>query len=190
MTAWPRCPVGEAEPGPQQRKRSGRPPGVPCLNAARRPSLCGRLRASRQELLTHVAADILTDLAGDINAAVTEAGAPGEADVAVRQLAAACREFRRWSLRHRAACRRSIITRQAKTRASRSAGRRTTSCQARLRPRLTLCNGRLQPLRRALTADMHERWHRNDHDPAIQIRMICSPSTPLSSRGSEMAPGA
>jgi hypothetical protein len=74
MTAWPRCPVGEAEPGPQQRKRSGRPPGVPCLNAARRPSLCGRLRASRQELLTHVAADILTDLADDINAAVTEAG--------------------------------------------------------------------------------------------------------------------
>jgi AcrR family transcriptional regulator len=61
-----------------------------------------RYFASRQELLNHVAADILTDLVGDINAAVNEAGAPGEADPADR-LAAACWEFRRWSLSHRAA---------------------------------------------------------------------------------------
>jgi AcrR family transcriptional regulator len=61
-----------------------------------------RYFASREELLDHVAADILADLAGDIDAAVNGAGAAGEADAANR-LAAACWEFRRWSLSHRAA---------------------------------------------------------------------------------------
>jgi AcrR family transcriptional regulator len=61
-----------------------------------------RYFASRHELLEHVAAEILTDLAGDIHAAAGGAGAPGEADPAGR-LAAACREFRRWSLGHPAA---------------------------------------------------------------------------------------
>lgn len=48
-----------------------------------------------------MAADILTGLAGDIDAAVNGAGARGKADPADR-LAAACWEFRRWSLSHRA----------------------------------------------------------------------------------------
>ena len=60
-----------------------------------------RYFASRQELLNHVAADILAALACDIDAAGNGSGAPGEADPADR-LAAACREFRCWSLSHRA----------------------------------------------------------------------------------------
>jgi len=61
-----------------------------------------RYFAGRQELLKHVAADILTDLASDIDAAAAGAGTPGETDPADR-LAAACWEFRRWSLSHPAA---------------------------------------------------------------------------------------
>jgi len=61
-----------------------------------------RYFASRRELLNHVAADILTDLTSDINAAAGGAGVAGEVDPA-GQLSAACWELRRWSLSHPAA---------------------------------------------------------------------------------------
>jgi AcrR family transcriptional regulator len=61
-----------------------------------------RYFASHEDLVRHVVADIFTEMAADIHTAI---GAAREADQdATRQItlemAAACREFRRWSLRH------------------------------------------------------------------------------------------
>jgi AcrR family transcriptional regulator len=62
---------------------------------------------SHEELNRHVCASIFTELGGDIHQAIKAAAAPAEAadPMAAKltvKLVAACREFRRWSLNHKA----------------------------------------------------------------------------------------
>jgi AcrR family transcriptional regulator len=62
---------------------------------------------SHEGLLRHVCASIFTELGQDIHQAIDAAGAPAEApdDMTAKltvKLVAACREFRRWALNHRA----------------------------------------------------------------------------------------
>jgi AcrR family transcriptional regulator len=63
-----------------------------------------RYFGSHEELLRHVIADIFTELADDVNAAIQAAGrgAAGAGAVAevTAKMVAACREFRRWALGH------------------------------------------------------------------------------------------
>lgn len=58
-----------------------------------------RYFGSHEDLLAHVVADIFTEIAGDIRAAITSA-VDGGADM-TGKLVAACSQFRRWSLDHR-----------------------------------------------------------------------------------------
>jgi AcrR family transcriptional regulator len=58
-----------------------------------------RYFGSHEELVKHVIADIFTELAGDIRAAITAADAGSGGDMTAKVLAA-CWEFRRWSLGH------------------------------------------------------------------------------------------
>ena len=58
-----------------------------------------RYFGSREELIRNVIADIFTELAGDISAAIDHAGLTAGGDVTAKMIAA-CREFRRWSLNH------------------------------------------------------------------------------------------
>ena len=58
-----------------------------------------RYFGSHEELVKHVCADIFTELAGDIRAAIASAGAESGGDMTAKVLAA-CWEFRRWSLSH------------------------------------------------------------------------------------------
>ena len=64
---------------------------------------------SHEELNRHVCASIFTELGGDIHRAIEAAAAPAEAAAAdpmaaklTLKMVAACREFRRWSLTHKA----------------------------------------------------------------------------------------
>ena len=59
-----------------------------------------RYFSSHQDLIRHVAADIFTEVAADIHAAVHRAGEASGGDM-TEKLVAACREFRRWSLANR-----------------------------------------------------------------------------------------
>lgn len=59
-----------------------------------------RYFGSREDLIGHVVADIFTEIADNITAAIEAAAARG-GDVTAK-LVAACQEFRRWSLAHRA----------------------------------------------------------------------------------------
>jgi AcrR family transcriptional regulator len=59
-----------------------------------------RYFGSREDLIGHVVADIFNEIAGGIQAAIART-AGGGGDVAAKMLAA-CHEFRRWSLAHRA----------------------------------------------------------------------------------------
>jgi AcrR family transcriptional regulator len=58
-----------------------------------------RYFGSHDELVKHVIADIFTELAGDIRAAIMSADAESGGDMTAKVLAA-CWEFRRWSLSH------------------------------------------------------------------------------------------
>lgn len=60
-----------------------------------------RYFASHEDLLTHVVADIFSEIADEIYAAIAAAGAAGDGDMTAKLLAA-CRQFRRWGLDHRA----------------------------------------------------------------------------------------
>jgi AcrR family transcriptional regulator len=60
-----------------------------------------RYFGSREDLVKHVCGDIFTEIAGDIHTAIVAAGQASGGDVAAK-LVAACREFRRWALTHRA----------------------------------------------------------------------------------------
>lgn len=60
-----------------------------------------RYFSSREDLIRHVVGDIFSEIAGDIRAAATEAGQASGGDLTAK-LIAACREFRRWALTHRA----------------------------------------------------------------------------------------
>ena len=55
---------------------------------------------SREDLIKHVVADIFTEIAGGIHAAVEAAGQASCGDM-VAKLVAACGEFRSWSLGHK-----------------------------------------------------------------------------------------
>jgi AcrR family transcriptional regulator len=59
-----------------------------------------RYFASHEDLLRHVVADIFTEIADDIHAAIQAAGQASGGDM-VAKLVAACGEFRRWSLGHK-----------------------------------------------------------------------------------------
>jgi len=63
-----------------------------------------RYFGSHEELLRHVVADIFTDLASHVKAAIHDApaGMDGldEAEIMVVKMAAGCREFRAWTLEH------------------------------------------------------------------------------------------
>jgi AcrR family transcriptional regulator len=63
-----------------------------------------RYFGSHEELLRHVVADIFTDLASHVKAAIRDAAAGtaglDEAEVMVVKMAAGCREFRAWTLEH------------------------------------------------------------------------------------------
>jgi AcrR family transcriptional regulator len=58
-----------------------------------------RYFGSHEELIKHVCADIFTELANDIRAAIKSADAATGGDMTTKVLAA-CWEFRRWSLNH------------------------------------------------------------------------------------------
>jgi AcrR family transcriptional regulator len=58
-----------------------------------------RYFGSHDELVKHVIADIFTELAGDIRAAIASADTESGGDMTAKVLAA-CWEFRRWSLSH------------------------------------------------------------------------------------------
>jgi AcrR family transcriptional regulator len=60
-----------------------------------------RYFSSREDLIGHVVADIFTEIAGHIQAAITEAGAASGGDITAKMVAA-CQAFRHWSLEHRA----------------------------------------------------------------------------------------
>jgi AcrR family transcriptional regulator len=55
---------------------------------------------SREDLIKHVVADIFTEIAGGIHAAIEAAGQDSGGDM-VAKLVAACGEFRSWSLGHK-----------------------------------------------------------------------------------------
>jgi AcrR family transcriptional regulator len=62
---------------------------------------------NRDELVRHICANIFTELGSDIHQAIEAAAVPGEAAEPVSEqltikMAAACHEFRRWALNHRA----------------------------------------------------------------------------------------
>jgi AcrR family transcriptional regulator len=59
-----------------------------------------RYFASHEDLLSHLVADIFVEIAAEIHAAI-EAAAAADGDM-TGKLVAACRQFRRWSLDHRA----------------------------------------------------------------------------------------
>lgn len=59
-----------------------------------------RYFGSREDLVGHVVADIFTEIADDIQAAISRAAAASGGDM-THKLVAACHEFRRWSLDHR-----------------------------------------------------------------------------------------
>jgi AcrR family transcriptional regulator len=63
-----------------------------------------RYFGSHEELLRHVIADIFTDLATHVKAAIHDAAAGteglDEAEIMVVKMAAGCREFRAWTLEH------------------------------------------------------------------------------------------
>lgn len=59
-----------------------------------------RYFSSHDDLIRHVVADIFTEIAADIHAAIDRAAEESGGDVTAK-LVAACREFRRWSLAHR-----------------------------------------------------------------------------------------
>jgi AcrR family transcriptional regulator len=60
-----------------------------------------RYFGSREDLIRHVVGDIFTEIADDIHAAIVKAGEASGGDMAAK-FAAACGEFRQWSLTHRA----------------------------------------------------------------------------------------
>ncbi len=60
-----------------------------------------RYYASHEDLLSNVVADIFSEIADEIHAAIEAAGAAGGGDM-TQKLLAACRQFRRWGLDHRA----------------------------------------------------------------------------------------
>lgn len=60
-----------------------------------------RYFGSHEDLIGHVVADIFTEIANDIRAAIETAGRESGGDITAK-LVAACHEFRRWSLTHRA----------------------------------------------------------------------------------------
>ena len=60
-----------------------------------------RYYASHEDLLSNVVADIFSELADEIHAAIEAAGAASGGDM-TQKLLAACRQFRRWGLDHRA----------------------------------------------------------------------------------------
>jgi len=55
---------------------------------------------SHENLLEHVVADIFSEIADDIQAAITRAGQDSGGDITAK-LVAACREFRRWAMDHK-----------------------------------------------------------------------------------------
>lgn len=63
-----------------------------------------RYFGSHEELLRHVVADIFTELAGHVRAAINDAAGRaagrGEAEVMAVKMIAGCREFRAWTLAH------------------------------------------------------------------------------------------
>jgi AcrR family transcriptional regulator len=63
-----------------------------------------RYFSSHEELLRHVVADIFTELASHVKAAIHDVGQStaglDEAEVMVLKMAAGCREFRAWTLEH------------------------------------------------------------------------------------------
>lgn len=59
-----------------------------------------RYFSSHEDLIRNVVADIFTEIAADIHAAIHQAGEASGGDMTTK-LVAACREFRRWSLAHR-----------------------------------------------------------------------------------------
>ncbi|HEY1323643.1 MAG TPA: TetR/AcrR family transcriptional regulator [Streptosporangiaceae bacterium] len=59
-----------------------------------------RYFGSHEDLIGHVVADIFTEIANDVRAAIETAGQASCGDV-THKLVAACQEFRRWSLTHR-----------------------------------------------------------------------------------------
>jgi AcrR family transcriptional regulator len=62
-----------------------------------------RYFSSHEELLRHVVADIFTELASHVKAAIHDAQSTAgldEAEVMVLKMAAGCREFRAWTLEH------------------------------------------------------------------------------------------
>jgi AcrR family transcriptional regulator len=60
-----------------------------------------RYFGSREDLIGHVVADVFNEIADDIRAAIHAAAADSGGDITAK-LIAACHEFRRWSLAHRA----------------------------------------------------------------------------------------
>jgi len=59
-----------------------------------------RYFGSHEDLIGHVIADVFSEIADEINAAISKASEESGGDLAVK-LVAACRQFRRWSLAHR-----------------------------------------------------------------------------------------
>jgi AcrR family transcriptional regulator len=99
-----------AENGPQVLVEHGLQ-AIPLRAIARRMGMTApglyRYFDSHEELLRHVCASIFTELGGDIRRAIEAAAGPADAaDQAAAKLTikmvAACREFRRWSLSHKA----------------------------------------------------------------------------------------
>jgi AcrR family transcriptional regulator len=60
-----------------------------------------RYFSCHHDLIKHVVADIFSEIADDIHAAITRAGEASDGDLA-QKLVAACREFRGWALAHQA----------------------------------------------------------------------------------------
>jgi AcrR family transcriptional regulator len=60
-----------------------------------------RYFGSREDLVKHVCGDIFTEIAQDIHNAIVAAGEASGGDMTAKMIAA-CREFRRWALTHRA----------------------------------------------------------------------------------------
>ncbi len=59
-----------------------------------------RYFSSREDLIRHVVADIFSEIAGEIRAAIHEAAGASDGDLPAK-LVAACRQFRTWSLAHK-----------------------------------------------------------------------------------------
>ncbi len=60
-----------------------------------------RYFASHEDLLSHLVADIFSEIADEIHAAIEAAGAASGGDITAK-LVAGCRQFRRWGLDHHA----------------------------------------------------------------------------------------